>query len=115
MINQVIAQSLNLPWDGEGSQEISGPEGFQFETIGQLISNDVIKYVFAAAGIGLLLMLIRAGFSFLTSAGDTKKLEQGKQQLTFALVGFLVIFGAYWIVQILGKIFGIGGIEQSFQ
>src|SRR3989344_3703088 len=106
-MKSVFAESLTLPG---GEEAISGPEGFEFagEGLGQLVSQPVIKYVFAAAGIGLLLMLIRAGFSFLTSAGDTKKLEQGKQQLTFALVGFLVIFGAYWIVQILGKIFGIG-------
>ncbi len=115
MIEKVLAQSLKLPWEGEGSPEITGPEGFQFNSLGELVSQPVTQYVFAAAGIGLLLMLIRAGFSFLTSAGDAKKLEQGKQQLTYALMGFIVVFAAYWIVQILGKIFGITGIQDIFQ
>lgn len=60
-------------------------------------------------------MLISAGFSFLTSAGDAKKLEKGKQQLTYAVVGFLVIFVAYWLVQIAGFVFGIEEIGTIFR
>lgn len=60
-------------------------------------------------------MLLSAGFNFLTSAGDPKKLEMGKQRLTYAIVGFLVIFVAYWGVQLAGKIFGIAEIESVFK
>lgn len=109
-----IAQKLTLPGEWEGGSDISGPTGFQFNSLGELISQPVTKYVFAFAGIGLLLMLVRAGFSFLTSAGDAKKLEEGKQRMTYAIIGFLVIFAAYWIVQILGKIFGIEAIQTNF-
>lgn len=87
---------------------------FQFNSVGDVVSG-IIPFVFAFAGIGLLIMLIIGGFSLLTSAGDAKKLEQGKQTLTYALVGFLIIFVAYWIVQILGRIFGLGEITTIFR
>lgn len=114
-MKHLLAQALKLPWEGEGQPNIEGPEGLKFTDLGQLISQPVIQYVFAAAGMGLLLMLVSSGFTFLTSSGDAKKLESGKQRLTYSLVGFIVIFVAYWLVQILGKILGITEIQNTFQ
>lgn len=111
-MESVFAQEVTLPWT-EGTTTVKGFD-LPFQDLGDFVSQPVIKYVFAAAGIGLLLMLLSAGFTFLTSAGDAKKLESGKQRLTYAIVGFIIIFAAYWIVQMLGKIFGIGGIQESF-
>lgn len=108
-MDTVLAQKLVIP----GGQ-VSGPPGFTFTDIGAVVTS-AIPFVIAFAGFGLLLMLIRAGYSFLTSAGDAKKLETGKQQLTYALVGFIVIFVAYWLVIILGRIFGVVEIQNTFQ
>lgn len=110
---QLLAQQIELPW-GQGSQIVQGVPNFNFNSLSDIVVR-VMPYVFAAAGIGLLLMLISSGFTFLTSAGDAKKLEKARQQLTYALVGFIVIFVAYWIVQIFGTIFGIREINTIFQ
>ena len=91
-------------------------QGFKFAgaNIGTVITN-LIPFIFAFAGIGLLLMIFGAGFTILTSAGDAKKLESGKQRLTYAIVGFIVIFVSYWLVQIAGFVFGIPEIGQIFK
>jgi len=107
----VFAQTLTLPWES-GQQTITGLP-LPFSTLGDVVFA-AIPYVFAAAGFGLLLMIIFAGFSLLTSAGDAKKLEAGKQRLTTAITGFIVIFSAYWVVQILGKVFGLQEIQHIF-
>ena len=104
-MTRYLAQ-LKLPWEG-GSTSIAYPAGFKnFSTIGDVVSS-AIPFILGFAGIGLLLMILAAGFSMLTSAGDAKKLEGGKQQLTNAIVGFLIIFVAFWVVQIVGVMFGI--------
>jgi|SRR3989344_7123703 len=108
-MNMERVYALGLP--GNGS--ISGPDKLQLNSIGDIIS-EAIPYVFLFAGIALLLMLISAGFTLLTSAGDAKKLDSGKQTLTYALVGFLLIFAAFWIVQLAGIIFGIEEINSIF-
>jgi len=100
-------QSFTLP----GGTVVQGLA--PFSTIGGIVSR-AVPFIFAFAGIGLLLMLLAAGFNFLTSAGDPKKLEAGKQRLTNALVGFLVIFTAYWAVQLAGLIFGVQEIQTTF-
>lgn len=107
---KVFAQSVTLP----GGTVVQGPPGFRFTTIGSVITA-AIPFVFAAAGIGLLLMLLSGGFSFLTSAGDAKKLESGKQRLVHALTGFFIIFMAYWLVQGLGIILGFDLINNIFK
>lgn len=103
----MFAQSLTIKDVGP----IKGP--VSFANIGAIL-NEAIPFIFAFAGIGLLLMLLAAGFNFLTSAGDPKKLEAGKQRLTNAIIGFLVIFVAYWAVQMAGVIFGIKEIQDTF-
>lgn len=108
-----LAQAIKLPSiSGNGQTPIAYPQefkGFLFQgpqgTIGNIISN-ALPIIIGLAGLGLLLMLILGGYTFMTSGGDAKKMEEGKQRLTFAIIGFLIIFGAYWAVQIVGIMFG---------
>lgn len=95
-----LAQNLGLP----GGGSVTGPLT-NTPNIGSLLSR-AMPIVIGLAGLALLLMLITAGYSYMTSGGDAKKLEQGKQRLTNAILGFIIIFGAYWLVQIVGIMFG---------
>jgi len=117
MITQ-LAQSIILPGPSDTPVPIYYPAGYNFafqgSKIGDILSK-AIPLVLAFAGLGLLLMLISAGYTFLTSAGDAKKMEQGKQQLTNAVVGFFIVFAAYWIVQLTGTIFGLQSITNVFK
>ena len=76
-------------------------------TLGNFIST-ALPYLYAIAGIGLLIYLIAAGLSYLTSAGDPKKIEAAKSRLTSAILGFIIIFAAFWITQIVNYIFKLG-------
>ncbi len=110
MFTILLAQKFELAPSGATPIIIQGPLkkfGSQF-TIGVLISQ-ALPYVYAFAGIALLLMLLAGGFGVLTSAADPKKLEKAKQRLTYAVVGFIIIFVAYWVVQLVGTIFGLKG------
>jgi hypothetical protein len=114
-----LAQAILLPGTGSASVAVDYPSefsGFLFKqgTIGNILSA-AVPLIFAFAGLGLLLMLISAGYTFLTSAGDAKKMEQGKQQLTNAITGFFIVFAAYWIVQLTGTIFGLQSITSVFK
>lgn len=113
----ILAQLLTLPDNTDGGLSIQGPMNaagaFGGNTIGSVI-NTAIPYVIAAAGIGLLLVIIGGGFTLLTSFGDPKKMDAGKQQLTNGVIGFVVIVIAYWLVQLAGNILGIQSIGTIF-
>lgn len=84
-----------------------------FTNLGSFV-NIILKNAFAIAGVICLVLLIFGGFSFIVSAGsgDTKKMDQGKQTITSALIGLMLIIGAYWIVQIIGLLTGISILPQ---
>lgn len=110
-----LAQSLTLPWN-DGKTTIQGFSTLNSEltSVGGIVGR-AIPFIFIIAGVGLLAMLVFAGYDFLTSAGDAKKLETGKQRMTNALIGFILIFAAYWVVQIAGKVFGLSEIDTIFK
>lgn len=67
---------------------------------------------FVLAGLILLFYFILGGISMIGSAGknDPKAAEQAKQTITSAVIGFVVVFIAYWIVKLIGTLFGIQNI-----
>lgn len=111
---KLLAQSLTLPGGSTIEGPLKMPGAAANPTIGGILST-AVPLILAFAGLGLLLMLLSAGYTFLTSAGDAKKMEQGKSQLTNAIVGFFIVFAAYWIVQLVGTIFGLESILSVFK
>ncbi len=55
----------------------------------------IIKAVLGIVGSIALLMFIYGGFMWMTAAGEAKRVEKGKQTLTWATIGLATIFFAY--------------------
>ncbi len=94
------------------SQLISGSNiDPSLTNLGSILTK-LLPFLFAFAGIGLLLFLIKGGFDFLTSAGDPKKVEAAKGVITTAVIGFIIIITAFFVTQIVNFVFGLGGAFQ---
>lgn len=80
----------------------------KFGTLGSLISV-VLPNIYILAGIILLVLLLFGGLNLIMAAGggDSQKAEQGKKAVTAAIVGFLIIFASWWIIQLIETITGI--------
>lgn len=74
--------------------------------VGGIIST-ILPYLFVFAGLLLLFYLIYGGFHMMIAAGDEKGLAEAKGKITNALVGFLLLFISYWLVQVVEFILGI--------
>lgn len=79
---------------------------FSDYSIGDLFSS-VDELIFFLAGFALMVYLILGGFQLMTSGGSPDAAAGGKAKITSALIGFVIIFTAYWIVQILGGMLGL--------
>lgn len=75
-------------------------------TPGGIISR-LLLFIFPIAGLILFLMISWGGFEIITGAGDSSKVTAGKQRATAAIVGFLILFASYWMVQIMEVVFGV--------
>lgn len=71
------------------------------------IFNKVLPYVYVLAGLILLLMLISGGLGLMTAAGNPDKMKAGYGKITNALIGFLIVFISYFVVQLVEVILGI--------
>ena len=83
----------------EPAQKISNP------TLGGL-AGPLINNVIVISGVFTLLVLIFAGFNYITGAGDKQKVAQAQNMLTYALVGLVLIVAAYMITNLLFTIVG---------
>jgi hypothetical protein len=66
--------------------------------------NIVIWPVFIGAS---LIMLIYAGFLFVTAAGDPSKISAAKKAVVFALIGITVGLLAFSVVSFIKRIVGV--------
>lgn len=76
-------------------------------TVMSYFINSALPYLLTGAGLILFAMLISGGFTMMTAVTDPKKAEVGKARITAAIIGFIIVFGAYWITQILEIVLGV--------
>ncbi|HYD34895.1 MAG TPA: hypothetical protein VD999_02410 [Vitreimonas sp.] len=69
----------------------------------QLI-NILVSNLFVLAGIILFLLIIYAGFKFIQSGSKGK--DEAKSIITTAAAGYIIMFIAYWIVQVVEIVIG---------
>ncbi|HZZ98953.1 MAG TPA: hypothetical protein VFG51_03400 [Candidatus Saccharimonadia bacterium] len=72
----------------------------------QLI-NVILPNIFIAAGLVILFLFVFGGLSIIMSAGNEKGVDKGRQAITAAIVGFIIIFSAFWIIQIVQIVTGV--------
>lgn len=66
--------------------------------------NLIVRNVFILGGVAVIFLIIAAGFKFIQ--GGTKGVEEAKTIITTALLGAMIMFSAYWIVQFVKYITG---------
>jgi len=77
-----------------------------YTNIGQIIS-DIFKYSIPIAGILMFLMIIWGGYQIMTSGGNSEGISEGKSKVVMGIVGFFLVFIAWFVVRIVEQIFGI--------
>lgn len=82
--------------------------------IGTVIT-ELFPYIFWVTGILLLVYLLLGGLQLMFAAGDPKKVQGAWGKITNAVIGFVIIFIAYWATKLVGQIFSIAIINQIFQ
>lgn len=89
-----------------GEEGIRGATGYS--SIGELITA-ILPNIYVAASLILFFLLIGGGLMFMISAGreNPEGAATGKKAITAALIGFILIFASYWLIQIIEVVTGI--------
>lgn len=115
----LLAQAQNCVGGGDGVDlqnciKINDQQSVSdlYPTVSSLI-NVLVPNLFIIAGVIFLFLMIFAGVRIISS-GSSKGVEEGQKQLTTAVVGFVVMFSAYWIVQIVEFITKTNILNNTF-
>jgi len=100
-MEKLIALSINgVQINGAGGV----PTGGEGATLNKILSTGVTLVMIAAVIICVFFIII-GGFTWIMSGGDKQKLDQARKRITFALIGLVVVFLAFSIINIISSIF----------
>lgn len=68
---------------------------------------NVGKYVFSIVGALALLFFIYGGFTLILSRGNPESVKKGTGIIVAAVIGLIIVFGAYILVQFVGSTLGV--------
>lgn len=74
----------------------------------------VANYLFSIVGALALLFFIYGGFTLILSRGAPENVKKGKEIMVAAVIGLIIVFGAYMLVRFLGTAVGLKGEYTLF-
>ncbi len=98
-MKNLLADTINLAPQGDF-------KSLQTVTVPAIIQSGITLILIVAA-IAFFVMLVLGGVRWILSGGDKGQTEAARNQITAALVGLVIVFAAWAIIQLVGSLFGI--------
>ncbi len=76
----------------------------------QCLIGNLLSIAITVIGLVGFMMLIIGSFRYLLSGGNAKGTEEGKNTITFAVVGLVVALSAFFILNIVAQFTGVKSI-----
>lgn len=102
--------SLTVPGTDGTPLEIAAPSGVPtggLEGDGGKIIGLAITWLMIASVIIALLFLIYGGANYIMSEGDKTKVESARRTILYAVIGLLVVFFSFFVINFVGAALGV--------
>jgi hypothetical protein len=123
MINSMYVVPVNPAPEEPGSIPLSPEGGFkgfgnlgltggagEAPTIFNAFISGVIGFLTIIAIIWLIFLLITGAYGVMSAGGDKAALETARKRLTTAIVGFVIVVAAIFIIRLIGELLGLENI-----
>jgi len=67
-----------------------------------LKTNTILTYSIGIGGVVAFLLIVFGGFQIILSAGNPEKIKAGKEMITSAIAGLLLIIFSVFILRLIG-------------
>lgn len=81
-----------------------------FTDLASLFSQDLLNFVFVIVGLLFFASLVMAGWEYMMSSGDPKKVAGATTRFTNSLLGLIMSFVAYLVVKIVLSFLGLSNL-----
>ncbi len=106
-LNIITTQAFNIRNFNESSglNKTAGESGYlNLDSSGNDLEKkiaNIISVGLSLIGIIFLILMLHSGFLWMTAKGDKNAVEKAKENIKTALIGIIIIFGAYAITQLV--------------
>ena len=102
----------SIPGGSSGPVSVQAPSGIPeglrggLEQSGTAFFQTVINNLIILGSFLALVMVIISGMQWITSRGDPERIASAKRRFFFAIIGLLIMLGAFFIVRVIIVITG---------
>lgn len=72
----------------------------------------IIYLLMYFSGMAAVLFVMIAGFKYLTSGGDAKQVGAAQQSLTYAIIGLVILFSSFIVINVIALVTGTNCITM---
>lgn len=76
------------------------------------VVTEIINPIILLLSAGAFVVFIWGVFKFIKNAGDEKARSEGKQAIFWGIIGLVIIFGAYGIINLALGTFNLPSIQR---
>ncbi len=77
-----------------------------------ILFQNIVQGALILAGATALFFILFAGIRFILSGGDPKQVEAARHTLTYAIIGLVLIFSSFFIINVIAYITGVDCITM---
>ena len=81
------------------------------DTFLKTVVTQIINPIILLLAAGALVIFVWGVFNFIRNSGDEEGRSKGRDAIFWGLIGFVIIFGAYGIINVALDTFGIDKIK----
>lgn len=97
---------LAFKFPGGRIDPVAGMPSGGVETFGRILRVG-LTILFITVTLAALIFFIWGGIQWITSGGDKTKIEAARKRLVYAVIGIIVAFSSYFIINTVGNFFGV--------
>ena len=80
--------------------DLSGFSGTKYETLSDFVTGST-ELAISLSALFAVIMLVVAGFRYMLSFGDSKKIEAANRSMIFSIVGLVLVFVAPTVIEFI--------------
>ncbi len=89
----VFAQGALERLDAVGNTAFPG----QRDRTAPMVAGDIIKFFISILGVFFVILMVYGGYLWMNARGNEQQVEKAKTLITSAVIGLIIILGAYTI------------------
>lgn len=79
----------------------------------EVIISNMIGVATVFAGIFFLVYFLMAAYKWLTSGGESGKIQSARDQIINGVIGLVLVVGSYMVISLIGAIVGINILNPA--